>query len=357
MTSSLHSPAWTALTARLREQRIEAGISQTELARRVGLDQSVISRIERNERRIDALELVKISSALGLSLHDLVRQLDSLPTANPPVDFELARAGQSKHWPESDGNWKDEHWIQILDQLIRDGLVSWMQVASLVLGHFNPSQVGTSIASKRSFQRHYLPRQTWRNVRTWHFEQDGSCVDCGSRLELQADHMVSKQLVRDVADSLDDQDMTGLDAAELKRLVYETLCKCISQGSPSDSVPHSVVVGVAEDLAELIMFGRRGNDLQAAADRLDNMVLRCRRCNVIRRPSHKQGGKTRLTAETALMWLLLTKRPRSYEAYADLCRTYGLTMANIRFEEAWAMARWLNRLGLYEIDPGTKHAP
>ena len=57
------------------------------------------------------------------------------------------------------------------------------------------------------------------------------------------------------------------------------------------------------------------------------------------------------------MWLLLTKRPRSYEAYADLCRTYGLTMASIRFEEAWAMARWLNRLGLYEIDPGTKHAP
>lgn len=50
------------------------------------------------------------------------------------------------------------------------------------------------------------------------------------------------------------------------------------------------------------------------------------------------------------MWLLFTKRPKTYQEYEKLCREYGLTMANIRFQEAWAMARWLEKEGLYEID-------
>jgi len=87
------------------------------------------------------------------------------------------------------------------------------------------------------------------------------------------------------------------------------------------------------------------------------MVMRCRRCNVIRRPSHSKGGLTFLTTESGLMWLLLVKRPRTYEAFQDLCREYGMTMANIRFEEAWAMARWLHRIGKYDIDPSSKYAP
>ena len=33
-----------------------------------------------------------------------------------------------------------------------------------------------------------------------------------------------------------------------------------------------------------------------------------------------------------------------------ICRDYGLTMANIRFEESWAMAVWLNKIGKYKID-------
>ncbi len=83
----------------------------------------------------------------------------------------------------------------------------------------------------------------WQAVRAWHFEQSGKCADCGTRLELQADHVVPKE-----------------EAGE-------------------------------------------------EADRLENMTLRCRRCNVVRRPSHKLGGKTLLTTESALMWLLFTKRP------------------------------------------------
>lgn len=80
---------------------------------------------------------------------------------------------------------------------------------------------------------------------------------------------------------------------------------------------------------------------------LSNFQLLCRRCNVIKRPSHKKGGRTYLSAESALMWLLLVHRPRTYPEYKSLCRKYGLTMASIRFEEAWAMAEWLKREGKY----------
>ncbi|CAD5917272.1 EcoNI [Planktothrix agardhii] len=85
------------------------------------------------------------------------------------------------------------------------------------------------------------------------------------------------------------------------------------------------------------------------------MTLRCRRCNVIRRPSHTQGGLTDLTAETALMWLLFTKQPSTYQEFKDLCRNYGLTMADIRFQEAWAMAKWLEREEKYCISDDSRY--
>lgn len=188
-----------------------------------------------------------------------------------------------KSFPEVDKDWTEADWKRLVDHLIETKILTWKEVAAFLLGSLNPSQVGTSIASKKSFQCHFEPRKCWEAVRRWHFDQSGKCADCGSRLDLQADHMVPRQ--------------------------------------------------------EL------GDD----ADRLENMTLRCRRCNVIRRPSHKHGGKTYLSTESALMWLLFIKRPTTYQEFAKICREYGLTMASIRFEEAWAMARWLARDGLYTI--------
>lgn len=86
---------------------------------------------------------------------------------------------------------------------------------------------------------------------------------------------------------------------------------------------------------------------QKDADRLENVRLLCKRCNAIERPSHKHAGETFLTTEAALMWLLFHFRPKTYDEYEKLCREYGLTMANIRFQEAWAMAEWLKKEGKY----------
>jgi hypothetical protein len=191
-------------------------------------------------------------------------------------------------FPDKDSEWTEEHWRKLIDWFIDSGLLTARELASLMLGHLNPSQVGTSIASNKTFQAHFPPRKIMRAVIQWHFEQSGKCVDCGTRLELQADHVTSRE--------------------------------------------------------------EAGED----ADRLNNMTLRCRRCNVIRRPSHKHGGETFLTAEAGLMWLLFVKRPPTYQEFERLCRDYGMTMANIRFQEAWAMAQWLRREGRYTIDKDSK---
>lgn len=194
-----------------------------------------------------------------------------------------------KTFPKSDRDWSEEQWKYMIDYLVENGMVKYEEIASLVLGHLNPSQVGTSVASKKTFQAEFPPRKCWQAVRQWHFNQTGKCADCGTRLELQADHIIPREKLGD------------------------------------------------------------------AADKLGNLTLRCRRCNVIKRPSHRHGGKTFLTSEAALMWLLFTKKPDTYQKFEQLCREYGLTMANVRFEEAWAMAKWLEREGKYHIDKNSKY--
>lgn len=194
-----------------------------------------------------------------------------------------------KTFPSSDRDWTEEQWKSLILYLIENDLVTCKELASLVLGNLNPSQVGTSVASNKSFQSHYPKGKCWAAVRQWHFDQTGKCADCGTRLDLQADHIIPKETLGD------------------------------------------------------------------AANTLDNLTLRCRRCNVIKRPSHKRGGQTFLTAEAALMWILFTVQPSTYQEYEQLCRSYGLTMASVRFEEAWAMAKWLKKEGKYIISPESKY--
>ena len=60
----------------LRQIRADAGVTQAELATRLGVPQSVISKFESGERRLDILELRQICRALGLNLTDFVKRLE-----------------------------------------------------------------------------------------------------------------------------------------------------------------------------------------------------------------------------------------------------------------------------------------
>jgi transcriptional regulator with XRE-family HTH domain len=53
---SPHDKRYQSLLKRLRDARKEAGLSQIDVAKRLGLVQPLISRIESGERKIDPIE-------------------------------------------------------------------------------------------------------------------------------------------------------------------------------------------------------------------------------------------------------------------------------------------------------------
>lgn len=61
----------------LKEARIEAGLRQIDLAKRLNVPQSLISKYEVGERRIDFLELKQICTVLGMSLTDFIQRFET----------------------------------------------------------------------------------------------------------------------------------------------------------------------------------------------------------------------------------------------------------------------------------------
>lgn len=63
---------WSEIGERVRDCRIAAGMSQTGLARKVGLDRTMLAKIEAGKRRLDALELARFASALEVPMEHLL---------------------------------------------------------------------------------------------------------------------------------------------------------------------------------------------------------------------------------------------------------------------------------------------
>lgn len=57
--------------------RLDAGLRQADLARKLRQPQSFVSKYESGERRIDILELREICMALGVSLSEFVRRWEN----------------------------------------------------------------------------------------------------------------------------------------------------------------------------------------------------------------------------------------------------------------------------------------
>ncbi len=68
----------------LKAIRSEAGLKQAELAERLGVPQSFVSKYETGERRLDLLEVRKICHATGISLKEFVARLEKrIPSGKP----------------------------------------------------------------------------------------------------------------------------------------------------------------------------------------------------------------------------------------------------------------------------------
>lgn len=60
----------------VRQLRLDAGLRQADLARKLGEPQSFVSRYESGDRRLDVLELRQICEVLGVSLVDFIERLE-----------------------------------------------------------------------------------------------------------------------------------------------------------------------------------------------------------------------------------------------------------------------------------------
>ena len=65
-----------ALLDLLRQIRVDAGLRQVDLAKVLKLPQSVVSKYESGERRLDILELRQVCEAVGLTLKEFVAKLE-----------------------------------------------------------------------------------------------------------------------------------------------------------------------------------------------------------------------------------------------------------------------------------------
>ena len=73
---SSHFAQYRALLARMRAAREAHGITQQELARRLGKPQSYVSKAEMGERRLDVVEYLHFMRAIEGEPHALLRDIE-----------------------------------------------------------------------------------------------------------------------------------------------------------------------------------------------------------------------------------------------------------------------------------------
>jgi transcriptional regulator with XRE-family HTH domain len=65
MTKSIQTKEYAYLVERMQKARIEAGLTQVEVAKSIGRPQSHISNIESGQQRIDVIELKRFAQLYG----------------------------------------------------------------------------------------------------------------------------------------------------------------------------------------------------------------------------------------------------------------------------------------------------
>lgn len=116
--------SWESIGERVRDSRASMGLSQQDLADRVGLERSMISKLEKGARRVDAMELTAIARALEYPVTHFLS-----PT--PEVVSRRAAIAEAEELSESTaarGAYRNEaelaQWLRDVRQLIELGTLN-----------------------------------------------------------------------------------------------------------------------------------------------------------------------------------------------------------------------------------------
>ncbi len=72
MSGHIHTPEYKQFLERLKAARKRVGLTQADVAQRLGKPQSYVSKCESGERRVDAIELVAFARLYGVAVEDLL---------------------------------------------------------------------------------------------------------------------------------------------------------------------------------------------------------------------------------------------------------------------------------------------
>ena len=78
MPKTIHTRPYDAFRRSLKDARKAAGMTQKELAARLSMTQSAVSKIEMGEQRIDVIQLREWCEALGITLASFVDSLENV---------------------------------------------------------------------------------------------------------------------------------------------------------------------------------------------------------------------------------------------------------------------------------------
>lgn len=76
MDKSIHSHLYYQVIGRLRSKREIKGVTQSQLADLLDVNQAFVSKIETCDRRLDIIELHHICQVLGISFVDFIQEVD-----------------------------------------------------------------------------------------------------------------------------------------------------------------------------------------------------------------------------------------------------------------------------------------
>ena len=75
MQKSTHSPEYAAVLKSLLKMRLDAGMTQQQVADALEREQSFVWRIEKGERRLDVVEFFWVCNALGYDAAEVYSEL------------------------------------------------------------------------------------------------------------------------------------------------------------------------------------------------------------------------------------------------------------------------------------------
>ncbi len=78
MAKTLGTARHQALVAMLIEAREKAGMTQTDLATRLGEYQSFVARLESGQRRVDVVEFIELGEILNFDAEHFIRAIKAI---------------------------------------------------------------------------------------------------------------------------------------------------------------------------------------------------------------------------------------------------------------------------------------